>query len=341
MSTGSLSRVGECQNYLDLQPFIMFLVSGTIKKSPSLSRAVSITMGTGQGYRTLQFHFFQPVTFTTTASIQTQSQHREVVKEGILSKKGRWNTSWKERYFVLNSSYELKYFSNETEKDHPDRMKGSVSLYRASISTTMPVHDIYIIEICTADKRFKRNVLVLGTKSEDVHAGWMKHLEAASKGILLYAIAPAKPKSKDPVIPARCLRRAMAALDPKQERQRREIGAGQIWDFWAVKANAVFAGGAADLGDAVDDAIDFLQGPPALAPQEEAALRRRQQERQERRELSAREQRKLVERVHAAVVPGWTPAAEAAAALEEEEAALQREQLAFLQERFEGTLTLL
>ena len=38
---------------------------------------------------------------------------------------------------------------------------------------------------------------------------------------------------------------------------------GQIWDFWAVKANALFAGGASDLGDAVDDAIDFLQGPPA------------------------------------------------------------------------------
>ena len=66
-----------------------------------------------------------------------------------------------------------------------------------------------------------------------------------------------------------------------------------------------------------------------------------QQECQERRELSAREQRKLAERVHAAVVPGWTPAVAAAARERREKTALQREQLAFLQGRFEGTLTLL
>ena len=47
--------------------------------------------------------------------------------------------------------------------------------------------------------------------------------------------------------------------------------------------------------------------------------------------------------MHAAVVPDvqWTPAVAAAARERREKTALQREQLAFLQGRFEGTLTLL
>ena len=49
-------------------------------------------------------------------------------------------------------------------------MNGSLSLYRASITTTMPVHDRFIIEICTADKKFKRKVLVLA-KRENAGTG--------------------------------------------------------------------------------------------------------------------------------------------------------------------------
>ena len=214
-----------------------------------------------------------------------------MVKEGFLDKRGEWNSSWKTRYFVLDSSHELKYFSKETDKDSPDKVKGYITLFRAPVVEGIPEKGRFIIQIDGSNHGLKRRVFILGTKSQEEHANWMKHLLAATQATVLTVERPPKTVRKDPVIPARWMRRAMAELDPK-ERKTTEIGAGQIWDFWGSKANAFLAGGAGGAADAMDGVIDFLQGPPALNRQEEAARLRRQLERQEERELAARGRRR-------------------------------------------------
>ena len=146
-----------------------------------------------------------------------------------------------------------------------------------------------------------------------------------------------------PVIPARKLRRK-AAEEAKSENgyEAREIGAGQIWDFWAFKMNRCIIESQTDQSTTFDQITDAILGRPTLSEEKERERRKLEKEREARIEMALRKQRKVLEKAKAAVFgPPKSQDQMIEELRQEEEAALQKEQLARLEEKFEGVLTLL
>ena len=122
----------------------------------------------------------------------------------------------------------------------------------------------------------------------------------------------------------------------------KEIKAGQIWDYWAVKLNAYISDTQNHQASALDKITDTIWGNPKISEQQEMEMQKQEYRRIDRLENARRQQRKVL--VAAQTVLFGPPKSQEE--LEEEikireEAELQLEQLARLEERFEGTLTLL
>ena len=144
-------------------------------------------------------------------------------------------------------------------------------------------------------------------------------------------------------VPPRKLRREAAEEFIYQNRNKlKEIEAGQIWDFWAVKLNAYISDSQHHQASAMDRITDSIWGRPKLSEQKEMELQKQERERLQRLEKARAQQRKVL--VAAQTVLFGPPKSqeeldEEIKQCEEEE--LQLEQLARLEELFEGTLTLL
>jgi hypothetical protein len=48
--------------------------------------------------------------------------------QGVLRKRGRWNSAWQSRYFVLEASGRLSYFLDEEDKKYPERARGIIPI---------------------------------------------------------------------------------------------------------------------------------------------------------------------------------------------------------------------
>lgn len=144
-------------------------------------------------------------------------------------------------------------------------------------------------------------------------------------------------------VPPRKLRREAAEEFIYQNRNKlKEIEAGQIWDFWAVKLNAYISDSQNHQASAMDRITDSIWGRPKLSEKKEMELQKEERERLQRLEKARAQQRKVL--VAAQTVLFGPPKSqeeldEEIKQCEEEE--LQLEQLARLEELFEGTLTLL
>ncbi len=52
----------------------------------------------------------------------------KVLMQGMLKKRGRWNSAWQNRYFVLEASGRLSYFLKEDDKNYPERARGIIPI---------------------------------------------------------------------------------------------------------------------------------------------------------------------------------------------------------------------
>jgi hypothetical protein len=116
-----------------------------------------------------------------------------------------------------------------------------------------------------------------------------------------------------------------------------EKNLGKIWDHWAVKANSWIDTHIESIAH-MDGVVDlFLCKPPGSA-----ATTKEEEERKRRLRKARRQQEKLMDHLSASFFgPGKTQEQLAEERRDEEEAALQEAQLARLQEKFAGRLTLL
>jgi hypothetical protein len=146
-----------------------------------------------------------------------------------------------------------------------------------------------------------------------------------------------------PVIPAKTLRRIAAKEAESQDSIGvKEIEAGEIWDFWALKINSCITDTHHDQICALEKISDVLFGGPNLNEMQKKELEKQEKERSARLEKLRRSQRKALDAARAVVFgppPTQDQIDEEIRRLEEEE--LQSAQLDRLKERFEGTLTLL
>jgi hypothetical protein len=122
-----------------------------------------------------------------------------------------------------------------------------------------------------------------------------------------------------------------------------EVSAGQIWDFWAAKANKLISTGFNDnVAPAFDIVTDAILGKPKLSEVEERTLRKQQEERLRRQQKAAWKQRILLENMKTAVFGKRKTQDEINEEIRlQEENSLQTEQLERLEIKFEGELTLL
>jgi hypothetical protein len=122
-----------------------------------------------------------------------------------------------------------------------------------------------------------------------------------------------------------------------------EVNAGQIWDFWAAKANRIITRGVGDnVGPTFDNVTDVILGKPKLSEADERKLKKEQDERLRRQQRAARKQRDLLKNMKEAVFGKGKTQEELDEEIRlQEESILQAEQLERLQRKFQGELTLM
>jgi hypothetical protein len=179
-----------------------------------------------------------------------------------------------------------------------------------------------------------------GSRAESIAGGGLSRAESCASGRLTRAKS-IKAKSERGIehAPRNKRRKAYEARVKPQE----EISAGQIWDFWAVKANKLISNGLDDnVGATFDTVTDAILGKPKLSEEEERMLKRQQEERLRRQQKAARKQQALLENMKEAVFGKSKTQDEIDEEIRlQEESVLQAQQLDWLQRKFEGELTLL
>jgi hypothetical protein len=180
-----------------------------------------------------------------------------------------------------------------------------------------------------------------GSKAGSVAGGTLSRAEScASTGRLTRAKSiKAKAARGIELAPRKARRKAYEA----QEKEVQEISAGQIWDFWAVKANKLISTGVNDsVGPTVDTVTDAILGKPKMSEADERTLRKQQEERLRRQQKAALKQRALLDSMKETVFGKGKTKDEIDEEIRlQEESILQAEQLERLQRKFEGELTLL
>lgn len=135
--------------------------------------------------------------------------------------------------------------------------------------------------------------------------------------------------------------RAKAAAATQKDSSNPEKGLGKIWDHWAVKANTWIDDNLDGLVH-LDGLVEGLLGQPRSSTDQPTALTKEEDDRQRRKRRMHRKQQQFLSQLGAAVFgPAKSQEELAEEEREREEAALQAAQLARLQEKFAGRLTLL
>jgi hypothetical protein len=117
-----------------------------------------------------------------------------------------------------------------------------------------------------------------------------------------------------------------------------EISAGQIWDFWAAKANRIITSRVGkNVGLTFDNVTDAILGKPKMSESDERKLKKQQEERARRQRKAALKQRSLLESFKEAVFfKGKTQDEIDEEIRLQEESILQADTLERLQRKFEG-----
>lgn len=95
----------------------------------------------------------------------------KVLIEGVLEKRGRWNSAWKPRYFVLEDSGRLSYFNSEEDKCWRKRALGIIPIDTRSTVTNDR----------TSDKR--RSILKIHVPGKGMSSGRTFDLSSLSKEV--------------------------------------------------------------------------------------------------------------------------------------------------------------
>ncbi len=98
-----------------------------------------------------------------------------VTKEGLLEKRGKWNTGWKTRHFVLTDDGQLRYFRPGTSAAAAPPL-GAISLGKATVRAGAGDGGRDVIEVWVPGRTF-----VLGAPSRRERDGWLDALLAVKR----------------------------------------------------------------------------------------------------------------------------------------------------------------
>eukprot|EP00292_Cryptomonas_paramecium_P024001 CAMPEP_0113679774 /NCGR_PEP_ID=MMETSP0038_2-20120614/10869_1 /TAXON_ID=2898 /ORGANISM="Cryptomonas paramecium" /LENGTH=146 /DNA_ID=CAMNT_0000597919 /DNA_START=83 /DNA_END=523 /DNA_ORIENTATION=+ /assembly_acc=CAM_ASM_000170 len=108
-----------------------------------------------------------------------------VLMDGILTKRGAWNTSFKERYFVLNSDGNLVYYHSAEDRKFPERALGVIPLRMAGSTAVVKEgnsnRDYPFILIEFKSPKTSRTY-VLGAATEYQQKNWLRALQTVTLG---------------------------------------------------------------------------------------------------------------------------------------------------------------
>lgn len=115
------------------------------------------------------------------------SERKNVLHEGALDKRGKHNTAWKGRFFVLcragafNQETRLMYFSSDADRHHLDRARGSIPIDRqVTVSEGSEDEGRFSIFIVVPRREgFPDRTFILGALSADTRRQWMDALAQA------------------------------------------------------------------------------------------------------------------------------------------------------------------
>mmetsp|Transcript_66322 Transcript_66322/g.177578 ORF Transcript_66322/g.177578 Transcript_66322/m.177578 type:complete len:160 (+) Transcript_66322:121-600(+) len=111
-----------------------------------------------------------------------------IVKEGIINKRGKWNRSWKQRFFVLDGRGRLSYFKSQSDSGHPELSQGSIPIFveteveiTARTQQAGPVE--FVIRVPASDEHSGRT-FELSADTADEAAAWVSALKAVANQVL-------------------------------------------------------------------------------------------------------------------------------------------------------------
>lgn len=114
-------------------------------------------------------------------------ERKNVLYEGALDKRGKHNTAWKGRFFVLcragafNQETRLMYFSSDADRHHPDRARGSIPIDRhVTVSEGSEDEGRFSIFIVVPRREgFPDRTFILGAPSAEIRRQWIDVLAQA------------------------------------------------------------------------------------------------------------------------------------------------------------------
>jgi hypothetical protein len=114
-------------------------------------------------------------------------ERKHTLFEGALDKRGKHNTAWKGRFFVLcrtgafHQEIRLNYYSSDADRLLPDRARGSIPIDR-QVAVSEGAEDegrFSIFIVVPRREGFPDRTFVLGAPSADVRQQWMDALAQA------------------------------------------------------------------------------------------------------------------------------------------------------------------